>query len=530
MKKTLALILALMMMLISCSVAMAEDENYDPDAIIYGATSDDFSHLDCALCSDGQSTGITGQVYSSLMAFDLDRNLVCDVAESVDVSDDGLTYTFKIRPGVKFHDGTPCDAKAVEWNYNRVCPCAEGDTEAMPYANLIYGDVVGFEATDDLTFVVHLAKANSAFLTMSTAAALCPGLVSPTAYEADPEGFDTHPVGCGPYKFVEWVPGQYTRLERYDDYHGGQVTNGGYVLRIIGETSTVAAELMAGGIDSMGNPPAEQQAMLEADPNIGKLTWSGMTLSILSFADFEKNSLFSDIRLRQAVCYALDVESIVKALYGDNMIVAKSAIPPVMQSGDRDYDIIGYDPDKAKELMAEAGYPDGFEFTLLTYNVTKSYNPAGEQLAIQMAGELEKVGIKMNILIKSWADFQGLIYQDPIPEGADHYDALLHGWGADYDDTSNVLFLFSDDEAGTGLNHSGYTSPEFNEYFDNAVKATSFEEAGENYYKAAQLLNDDVPAYILAHGIETNFYSKRIINGDIMFNNGGKIWMAKKAG
>jgi len=528
MKKTLALVLALVMLLAMGSFASAEEPAYNPDAIIYQSTSDDPTHLDPALCSDGQSTGITGQVFSSLMTFDLDRNLVCDVAESYEVTDDGTTYTFKIRDGVKFHDGTPCDAYAVEWNYNRVCPCAEGDTEAMPYASLIYGGVTGFEATDASTFVVHLDKANSAFLTMSTAAALCPGLVSPTAYEADPEGFDKNPVGCGPYKFVEWVPGQYTRLERYDDYHGGKVENGGIVMRVIGETSTVAAEVMSGGLDFMDNPPAEQLEMLKQQDNLGYLYWSGMTLSIFSFADYEKNPLFSDIRLRQAVCYALDVDSIVSALYGENMIPAVSAIPPVMQAGDRDYTTIGYDPEKAKELMAEAGYPDGFEFTVLTYNVTKSYNPAGEQLAIQMAGELEKVGIKMHIMIKSWADFQSAIYTDPIPEGDEHYDALLHGWGADYDDTSNVLFLFSDDEVGTGLNHSGYASPEFNQYFDAAVAATSFEEAGENYYKAAQLLNDDVPVYILAHGIETKIYSKKVINGDVVFNNGGKLWMAKK--
>ncbi len=525
MRKTLALLLVLMLTLLSFGVASAEEVQANPDAIIYLTSTADPTHLDPALANDGQSTIVTGSLYSALIGYNKDGSIYCDVAESYDVSDDGLTYTFHIREGVKFHDGTDCDAYAVEWNWNRVVP--ENATPDMTYSSILFGNVASFEATDALTFVVTLKQHDSTFLTLQGSNSLAAGLISPTAYEANPEGFDRNPVGCGPYKFVEWSSGQYVQLERYDDYHGGQVENGGIIVRIIPESSTAVSEMMTGGVDIMDSLAADQVDLLQGASNVNVMNVPGKNLSILSFADFEKNELFSDKRLREAVCYALDMESINAALYGDAMETAMSAIPTVMQAGDRDdYEPIGYDVDKAKELMAEAGYSDGFEFTLLTYNVNKSYNPAGEQLAVQIQAELAKVGITVNIEILPWAEFIEKIYADPV-EG---YDVVLHGWGADYNDTSNILFLFSDDEIGGGANHSGYNSAEYNEYYDAALAASTYEEAGEYYYKAAQLLNEDVPDYILGHCREHVASTTAILNADEVLGGwGAHYWQTKKA-
>jgi peptide/nickel transport system substrate-binding protein len=495
MRKFLALLTGLVLALGMIVPAAVAEEAYDPDAIIYLSSTADPTHLDPALATDGQSTVVTGLLFSSLIGYNLDGSIFMDVAESYDVSEDGLTYTFHIRDGIKFTDGTACDADAIVWNWNRVIPA--NATADMSYSQTLFGSVASFEAVDPLTFVVTLAKKDSTFITLQGSSSLAAGLISPTAYEADPAGFDRNPVGCGPYKFQEWVSGQYVSLVRNDDYFGGKAVNGGVVVRIIPEASTAVSELMVGGIDYLGDLAADQIDLLAGASNVKVIPTLSTNLSILSFADYEKNTLFSDIRLRQAVCYALDMTSINKALFNDAMENATSAIPTCMQAGAEDYTIIGYDPDMAKQLMTEAGYPDGFEFTLLTYNVVKGYNPAGEQLAVQMQAELAKVGITMNIEILPWAEFLEKMYADPV-EG---YDAILHGWGADYNDTSNILMLFIDDEVGGGHNNSGYASPEYNAYFDAAITASSYEEAGENYHKAAQLLNDDCPVYILGHGL-----------------------------
>jgi peptide/nickel transport system substrate-binding protein len=284
---------------------------------------------------------------------------------------------------------------------------------------------------------------------------------------------------------------------------------------------------MSGGLDYLGDLAADQVDMLNAVDNVSVINAPGTNLSILSFADYDKNPLFSDFRLRKAVALALDLPSINQALYSGAMENPKSAIPTVMQAGDRDdYVNYGYDLEQAKALLAEAGYPDGIECTLLTYNVTKGYNPAGEQLAVQLQAELAKAGIKVNIQILPWAEFLETMYKDPV-EG---YDLLLHGWGADYNDTSNILFLFSDDEIGGGANHSGYTDPTYNEYFDAAKVSSNYEETGELYFKAAQKLNEDVPAVILGHGYIRVAISKQLVNGEQWLGGwGAQNWHLQKA-
>lgn len=528
MKKTLSLLLVLAMAIFSFAGMAAAEPVANPDAIVYLTNTDDPTHLDPALASDDQSTIVTGSLYSSLIGYNKDGSLFCDVAESYDVSEDGMTYTFHIRDGIKFHDGTVCDAYAVEWNWNRVCPA--NATPEMVYSSVLFGNVESFEATDASTFVVKLKSSDSTFLTLQGSNSLAAGLVSPTAYEANPEGFDRNPVGCGPYKFVEWVSGQYVQLEPYEDYHLGEVKNGGLIVRVIPESSTAVSELMTGGVDVMNSLAADQIDLLKNADTVTVTDVPGKNLSILSFADCESNPLFSDVRLRQAVCYALDMDTINAALYGGAMEPALSAIPTCMQAGDRDdYEPIGYDIEKAKELMAEAGYPDGFEVTLLTYNISKVYNPAGEQLAVQIQAELAKVGITVNITILPWAEFSEKMYEDP----AEGYDLLLHGWGADYNDTSNILYLFSEGEVGGGQNHSGYTDATFNEYYQAALHATSYEEAGENYFKAAQKLNEDVPAYILGHAKEYVASSQAILNPVETLGGWGNhshYWMIEKAG
>ena len=527
MKKFLSLVTALVMLAAMAAMpALAEEAAYNPDAIIYIYSTDDPTHLDPALATDGQSTVVTGLLFNSLVGYNRDGTIFPDVAESWEVSEDGLTYTFKIRDGIKFHDGTVCDAKAVEWNWNRVAPW--NASPDMSYSSILFGNVESFSASDDYTFVVTLKGKDSTFLTLQGSSSLAAALLSPTAYEANPEAADRNPVGTGPYKFAEFKSGQYVRVERNDEYHRGVPTNGGVIIRIIPESSTAVSELMTGGLDYVGSLAADQVDLLRAAQGVNVITTPSQNLSILSFADYAKNPLFQDKRLRQAVREALDLEGINKALYGDAMVTAVSPIPPGMQSGMRD-DFVNYpyDPDHAKQLLAEAGYPDGIKATLLTYNVVKGYNPAGEQLAVQIQAELAKVGITIDIQILPWGEFVERMYADPV-EG---YDMILHGWGADYFDTSNIIFLFSEAEAGGGTNHSGYVDADFETIFKAAKESSDYNEAGELYAKAAQKINDDLPAVITGHGVQYTGISPKLVNGADILNSvaGSHTWQLKKA-
>ena len=507
MKKRLSvlLILALLASLTLVPALTAHASEADPEAMLYFSTVADPITCDPAIASDGESGMVIDRVFSGLMRYNPDGSVSPEIAESYTVSEDGKVYTFKIREGITFHDGTVCDAEAVKWNYER--QMGDNATPDMPYAVSFYSPIVSVEAPDALTFVVTLAEPNVAFL-VNNAMRIGMGIASPTAFQADPEGFARNPVGSGPYKFGEWVPDQYFTLVRFDDYILGKPVNAGITYRIIKESATRTSEMITGGLDYMGNISLDDVPALAAAESVYLKSLPGKNIGYLAFADYAANDLFKDDRLRQAVAYALDIDTINKGLYGDDMVTAKSIIPPIMQGGDKEFTTLGYDPAKAQELMAEAGYPDGFSFKLLAYNVTKGYNPAAERLAVQIQAELSKVNISVEIIIKPWADFITSMYME-----SPDYDAILAGWGAASNDTAYMLQLLESMNAGDGANHSGYSNPEFDALVAKAKASTDPEVIASLYAEAAQLANNDLPVILLGHGMEYSAMSTKLING-----------------
>ena len=181
MKKILALALALALLLTMGCTAFADLE-WDPDAIYFQSSTDDPTHMDPALCTDGQSTTITGLVFSALIGYNLDGSIFPDVAESWDVSDDVLTYTFHIRKGIKFHDGTTLDANAVKWNWDRIVPEPVGHgTADMPYSEVLFGNIASYQVIDDLTFEATLKQPDTDTLILLGSNSLAAAIVSPTA-------------------------------------------------------------------------------------------------------------------------------------------------------------------------------------------------------------------------------------------------------------------------------------------------------------------------------------------------------------
>ncbi len=497
----------------------------DPDAIINLHLGSDFTNLDPALTSDGQG-GILGFIMPPLMDTDKNFQLAPGIAESYTVNEESTEYTFKIREGVKFHDGTDCDAEAVKWNYDR--QVGANATPDMPYAQTIFGKVTSIEAPDKYTVVFKLSESDGTlpiYLAMPNGC----GLVSPTAWQKDPEGFRRNPVGAGPYKFVEWVADQHIKLERNDDYFGGEVQNAGVVMRVIKEPAVATSEFLAGTLDSLQSLPISDITQIEK---------SGYTVnsrphpaySYVVFADYENNQYFKDEKVRQAIWHALDIKSMVEGVYQGRNQVAKSYIPPNMVGGvGVDFQTYEYDVAKAEALLDEAGFPKDENGQRFTVSYISRNEPWNAQMAVAIQMELAKIGIKVDVQLLARPDWltKGLM---ETPD----YDMIGRNWGAASNDTSYMAQLFTSQNAvAGGLNIPKYKNPEFDALVNEARTTGDVAKQAELYAKSAQILNDDAPIVFLEQHVslwanQPNLIDPEGVIGWFGVNYWWKIGKAKK--
>nr|MBC8264512.1 peptide ABC transporter substrate-binding protein [Anaerolineales bacterium] len=294
-------------------------------------------------------------------------------------------------------------------------------------------NIKGIEKVDDYTVKIHLYGPDVAFL--QKVAFVVFGIQSPANFEVYGGGGDLlrNPVGTGPYKFVEWVPDQTITIERNEDYWGDPAKTKEIVFRVMAEPSARALELQAGTVDGIDNVAPDDFATLEADPNI---TVYPRPKFNIGYVEVQRNKEpFDKLEVRQALNYAINREAIVKAFYPPTAEVATQFIPPGIFGHSDGITGYPYDPDKAKELLAEAGLPDGFKTTLWVMPVSRGYYPTPDSIGEAIQADLAAVGIEAEIVTYDWAT-----YLAKAREG-EHELAML-GWMADYADATNFLDVF----------------------------------------------------------------------------------------
>ena len=465
------------------------------------ARAADSTTLDPAQTFEGESTKVVGQIFDGLVNFapgstDIEPGL----ATSWEASEDARVWTFHLRDGVRFHDGTPFDAEAVVFSIERQMdpehPFHEGQFNT--WESTFEGHIRGLEAVDPRTVRVTLnepfAPIVSGFAVYSMA------IVSPTAMrQAGVEAFSRNPVGTGPFRFVEWAADGRIALEANDDYWGGRPNLDGLVFRTVADPDERAALLESGevhvgeGFDHSGILRVRASAHLKVRQE------PGLNTGYLAFNTTRKP--FDDVRVRQAVSMGIDLTGVIRSTYQNLGVVAKSYLPPTLWGYNDQLAPFRQDLEQARALLQEAGYGDGFSFTLDTMKNPRPYMPQPVKVAEGIRTALAELGITVEVRANEW----NAHLERTVRSSRADYDACLLGWLADMPDPNDFLsvqFHSSNARLAPGRTHQNialYSNPEIDELVERAQRAPSRDERAELYRRAQEIIRRDVPLMPLAH-------------------------------
>lgn len=429
------------------------------------------------------------------------------LAESWEINEDGTEYTFKLREGVTFHDGTPFNAEAVKFNFDRML------NEDHPYHNtgpfplaFFFSAVEETTAVDELTVKFKLNEPFAPFL--SNLAYPTGLLVSPEAVKQYGEDIGRHPTGTGAFKFVEWASNERVVVDRYADYWGEQAGVQAVVFRPITDANTRVAEMLAGGIDMMVEVPPTALSQFQGDDfSIVEQAGPHVWFLILN----AKEGPFANKLVRQAANYAINKEALVNDVLEGTAAVAAGPTPPAFAwAYNEELDPYPYDPEKAKELLAEAG-AEGAELTFyVTEGGSGMLDPVAMGTAIQ--ADLAAVGLDVKIETYEWNTFLGEV--NPGLEGK--ADMAEMAWMTNDPDTLPYLALRTEAWPENGGFNSGYYSNEkVDELLEKARTSTSQDERAALYREMQAIVQDDAPWVFVANWKQNAVTNDRVENFDL---------------
>jgi ABC-type transport system substrate-binding protein len=463
--------------------------------VTYAAGADPDS-LDPPNAESNPSEAVNRMIYENLVKFDAKLNLVPGLSEKWEQAKDGMSWTFYLRKGVKFHDGTPFNAEAVKYFIDRMIG-PEKPSRAGLYAPL----VASAEVVDEHTVKFNM-KTPFSFL-LNNIAHSASGIVSPTAHKAMGKDIARKPVGTGPFKFVEWVHGDHITLARNDAYWGGKPKLEKIVVKTVKEESARVMMLQSGDAQLAVRLPSEDIPRLEKDPKIQLDATETLRVLYIGFNCAKKP--FDDVRVRQAFNHATDRESIVKNLYQGRALVAGNIVAP-LTTGYAPIAAIPYDPVKAKALLAEAGYPNGLKAKFIS---PQGRYPKDFEMAQALQQQWKTAGIEVSLDTMEWAAYLAAT-RKPV-EQAD-VEIFLLGWAPSSAEARWILYplYHSEQWVPRGNNRVFYANKQFDEYVEKLTKATDQVERN-NYLKLAQeLIAKEVPQIPILVTKETIGYSKKL--------------------
>ncbi len=480
------------------TAAPGADDSKMGGVLVFGRSGDSVS-LDPGRETDGESFYATTAVFDTLVEFVPGQTAVQPaLAESWDIEDGGLTWIFHLREGVQFHDGTPLNADAVVFSFERQF------IEDHPYYDhgpwkywgyMSMSDIVeSVEAVDNLTVKFTLKKVEAPFL--ANLAMDFASIVSPTAVAKYGEDFKNNPVGTGAFVFEQWNKDSDIVFSRNENYWDGPVYLDRLILKVIPDATARWLALQKGEVDLIDFPSAEDLPAMEAADGIQLIQQAGLNVGYLALNTEKKP--YDNKLVRQAMNYAIDQEEIIEAVYGAQGQVAKNPLPPTMWSYNDDIEDYGYDPEKAKALLKQAGYPNGFTTELWAMPVARPYNPNARKIAEIMQAQLAKVNIDAQIVSYEWGT-----YLDKTDQG-EHQAAML-GWTGDNGDPDNFLWVLLSAPAAElpAGNIALWKDANFTDLIKRAKETTDQAERTRLYEEAQVVFHEEAPWVPIAHSVVT---------------------------
>lgn len=463
--------------------------------------------LDSGTQTDGESARVISTIVDGLVALEgTSTKPIPWLAESWE-TEDSQTWTFHLRQGVTFHDSTPFNAEAVKWNMDR---WRDPENEwrfgrTFEYYDIEFGTDLAIEevtVVDEFTVQLKLS-APSGVLLAKLAEHFVFGMNSPTAVQEQGDKYGTPAgtaVGTGRFKFVEWVPDDHITVERNDDWWGEGPKLERIIFRSIPDNSARFAELQAGTIHQADLAQTDLPSAKE-DPNIVIYERPALSTGYISFQQCTEP--FDKLEVRQAIAHAVNWAALIPAFYGDYGQLAGSFQPPAILGSNPNIQPFEYNPDKAKELLAAAGLPDGFETDFWYIPVIRGYFPDSKAIGEAIAVDLAKVGIKVNLQTEDW----GAYLED---RNLGKFPMWMLGWGSDNGDPDNYIGYHFAHPVGEPKEEDCYANDELSQLLIDGRTEADPAKRETIYQKAEEIVHADVARIPVVWTTGTTVFRKEV--------------------
>jgi peptide/nickel transport system substrate-binding protein len=464
--------------------------------LVYGRGGET-DKLDPIHVDTGESVKVIVNLFDTLVTYaDNGIEIVPALAEKWETSDDGLKWTFYLRPNVTFHDGTLLTADAVVYSFDRLLRPGHEDVhwDVIPYAES-YKELANVRAVDERTVEFTLERPSAVFLT--NLAMFPASIVSPKAVKALGKQFAVKPVGTGPFRFDHWTRDQELSIVAFDNHWRGRPKLDRVIFVPVMESAVRIEQLKRGEIQLADDLPPAELTVLERTPDIAVQRQVGMNVAYLSIQN-DKPPL-NNLKLRQAIAMAINKRKLIDLVYDSRGTAAVTPVPPTVFGAcpaveDRPYDVA-----KARQLVeeaaAEAGFSSPLKLDLFMSNSPRPYMQRPQETAVFVQQALAEIGIEVHLVSSEFTQ-----HVQRLSRG-EHQLALI-GWIADAPDADNFLYHLLDPDNINDLggnNNCRYRNQKFHNLLAEARQELAPEKRKALYCRAQQMVFDDVPLVPLVH-------------------------------